>query len=40
MWNTVVAAYRTNPLVHFEPMNEPFGVWLCNGQANQQWQRS
>ena len=28
MWNTVVAAYRTNPRVYFEPMNEPFGYSL------------
>jgi hypothetical protein len=25
MWNTVTAAYRGNPRVYFEPMNEPFG---------------
>lgn len=25
MWNTVTAAYRHNPRVYFEPMNEPFG---------------
>ncbi|MDG6107328.1 ricin-type beta-trefoil lectin domain protein [Dactylosporangium aurantiacum] len=25
MWNTVVAKYAANPLVHFEPMNEPHG---------------
>lgn len=25
MWNTVVARYGTNSLVHFEPMNEPGG---------------
>jgi hypothetical protein len=25
MWNTVVAKYGSNSLVHFEPMNEPFG---------------
>ena len=28
MWNTVVAAYRNNPHVYFEPMNEPFGYSL------------
>jgi endoglucanase len=25
MWNTVVRAYQRNPLVYFEPMNEPHG---------------
>ena len=25
MWNTVVAKYAANSLVHFEPMNEPHG---------------
>ncbi|MFL6113801.1 MAG: ricin-type beta-trefoil lectin domain protein [Catenulispora sp.] len=25
MWSTVTAAYRGNPRVYFEPMNEPFG---------------
>ncbi|MFJ4790195.1 glycoside hydrolase family 5 protein [Streptomyces sp. NPDC088794] len=25
MWNTVVKAYKHNPLVYFEPMNEPHG---------------
>lgn len=25
MWDTVTAAYRGNPRVYFEPMNEPFG---------------
>ncbi|NUR61844.1 MAG: cellulase family glycosylhydrolase [Catenulispora sp.] len=25
MWDTVTAAYRSNPRVYFEPMNEPFG---------------
>ncbi|NUP53447.1 MAG: cellulase family glycosylhydrolase [Catenulispora sp.] len=25
MWDTVTAAYRNNPHVYFEPMNEPFG---------------
>jgi hypothetical protein len=28
MWNTVVGAYRNNPHVYFEPMNEPFGYSL------------
>jgi hypothetical protein len=28
MWDTVVATYRTNPKVYFEPMNEPFGYTL------------
>jgi hypothetical protein len=28
MWNTVVGAYRNNPNVYFEPMNEPFGYSL------------
>lgn len=28
MWNTVVAAYRHNPRVYFEPMNEPHGYTL------------
>ncbi|GAB2576053.1 ricin-type beta-trefoil lectin domain protein [Kribbella endophytica] len=28
MWNTAVTAYRTNPRVYFEPMNEPFGYSL------------
>nr|WP_228562233.1 cellulase family glycosylhydrolase [Catenulispora rubra] len=37
MWDTVTAAYRTNPRVYFEPMNEPFGytldewVQVCTG---------
>jgi hypothetical protein len=25
MWNTATSAYRDNPRVYFEPMNEPFG---------------
>jgi hypothetical protein len=29
MWDTVTAAYRTNPRVYFEPMNEPFGYTLA-----------
>src|SRR3954451_19433385 len=28
MWDTVVKAYRKNPHVYFEPMNEPFGYSL------------
>lgn len=28
MWDTVTAAYRNNPRVYFEPMNEPFGYNL------------
>ncbi|CAM5277391.1 Extracellular exo-alpha-L-arabinofuranosidase OS=Streptomyces griseorubiginosus OX=67304 GN=abfB_6 PE=3 SV=1 [Streptomyces griseorubiginosus] len=28
MWNTVVRAYRNNPRVYFEPMNEPHGYTL------------
>jgi hypothetical protein len=28
MWDTVVKAYRTNPRVYFEPMNEPHGYTL------------
>jgi hypothetical protein len=28
MWDTVVAEYRRNPKVYFEPMNEPFGYTL------------
>jgi hypothetical protein len=28
MWDTVTAAYRSNPRVYFEPMNEPFGYTL------------
>jgi len=28
MWDTVVAEYGKNPLVYFEPMNEPFGYTL------------
>ncbi len=28
MWDTVTAAYRGNPRVYFEPMNEPFGYNL------------
>ncbi len=28
MWNTVAGAYGNNPLVYFEPMNEPFGYSL------------
>jgi Ricin-type beta-trefoil lectin domain/Cellulase (glycosyl hydrolase family 5) len=33
MWDTVVATYRKNPHVYFEPMNEPFGYSLSEWVA-------
>jgi hypothetical protein len=38
MWDTVTAAYRHNPHVYFEPMNEPYGYSLAQWvQICSQW---